>query len=264
LAALHAEHKDKNVKAVGVFLEPHQLVEAYVREHQVTFSHPVGSDDNGMTALSYPAAAASPGVPYAFVIDLQGRLAWHGPPANGLGNVVQAMLSGDYSVEVGRQVLDIEAHLGGALMAERWDTAVTMLDRLIKLDPNPFRYQMLKFEVLSGGKKDAAAAKACAPALLAGMTDATDLDDFARYLMSGELGQDYFDLALTFCEAAYKTSLGKRKDIAHSYARAKYLNGDLAGAIELEERAIELAAGEGDILFRVTLEKYENAAREKH
>ncbi|HUU85559.1 MAG TPA: TlpA disulfide reductase family protein [Phycisphaerae bacterium] len=256
---LQAKYRDK-LTVVSIAEGSPEAVKDRLAEKKLEVNFALTCDDYQGNAEVYMAAVGAQGIPYTFVVDRDGLIAWHGPPGHGVGKVLEAMFAGTYTVETGREILTHEASLGGALMAEQWKAALLLIDRLIQMDPNPLRYQMLKFNVLSDGKKDAEAAKAFAPVLLTALPHYLDLDDFARGLLSGDLGEDYYDLALTFCKAAYEASGGDKKDIAHSYARAMFLNGDIQGAVRLEKRALELAGGD-DVFLRMTLNKYEKAAK---
>lgn len=260
LNRLQAKYADKNVVVVSIALSSPEEAQDFLEKYEIQLSHSMTCDDSQRNEKNYLDAVDTPALIYTFVTDKPGLIVWHGTPSRGMGDVVEAVLSGKYTVETGQEVERLRAMLYGALSAEQWTAAVRTLNRLIELYPNPFDFQVLKFHVLSSGMQDPKAAKTVGPAILKGMTHYLDLDDFARYLLGGEIGKEYYDLGLTFCEAAYHACQGKKKDIAHSFARAKFLNGDAQGAIELEKKALELAGGK-DVFFQVTLEKYQKAAR---
>lgn len=80
LTKLQEKFKDRGVSIIGISTEQTEKVRTFVEEMGDKMEYTVAVDDAKKTAYAYAKAANAPGIPYAFVIDKEGKVAWHGHP----------------------------------------------------------------------------------------------------------------------------------------------------------------------------------------
>ncbi len=95
LTELQKKFKDRGVVVVGVSSEEDAaVVKKFVDAQGAKMEYVVALDDRNATSKLYMDAFNQKGIPHAFVIDKDGRLAYQGHPLFGLDEVVEAVLAG--------------------------------------------------------------------------------------------------------------------------------------------------------------------------
>lgn len=80
LSELQKKYKDKGVVVVGVSNETEAVVRSYAEKQGDQMGYAVAVDKQNNTVQRYMDEFGVKGIPHAFVIDLDGRIAWHGHP----------------------------------------------------------------------------------------------------------------------------------------------------------------------------------------
>lgn len=78
LTELQEKYEDDNVVIVGVTNEDPEDVEPFVEDQGENMAYRVAIDDETKTGRAYMEAAGVRGIPWAFVVDREGVLVWHG------------------------------------------------------------------------------------------------------------------------------------------------------------------------------------------
>jgi len=99
LTQLQKKFKDKGVVFVGVSNEDLATVKPFVEKMGEQMNYIVAVDDRNRTSQGYMKAFGVNTIPHAFVIDKEGKIAWHGHPMAGLEGVIEQMLAGKYDLE---------------------------------------------------------------------------------------------------------------------------------------------------------------------
>jgi thiol-disulfide isomerase/thioredoxin len=121
------------VVVIGVATLDEMTTASEVRSLAQAGRHPmrftVAIDDGDTTARRYRAAARAAGIPHSFVIDRDGRLAWHGHPID-VEPVVDAVLNGTWGLEEARRegMRRDEARLESAAVVRDYLAAVADKD----------------------------------------------------------------------------------------------------------------------------------------
>lgn len=100
LTQLQNEHSDAGLIVIGVTSFERAGLEscrAFVDAQGKAMAYRVGYDATGEVARLYMDAIGQRGIPYAFVIDRDSRLVWHGLPSNNLDAVVRQTLDGTFN-----------------------------------------------------------------------------------------------------------------------------------------------------------------------
>lgn len=217
-----------------------------------------GSEAEGgeMTARWMDPAGQS-GIPCAFIIDKQGRVAWIGHPAmEEFEATIDAIVRDEFDIEAaGKARAEAEAAAGrvGAMQAElheAWaagdhELAFGLADEIIASDPASMqRWAWWKFESLMVGVGDTARAYAFVREVMTGpyREDADMLMRFA-YGIADSLGIEDpdLDLALDLAERAVAATLGQDSQKLAGLAMVRHSRREFAEAVAVLERAIAVA-----------------------
>lgn len=213
LSQLQARFKDQGVTFVGISDETPAKVKPFVEKMGDQMAYTVAIDDSRKTTAAYMEAFGVNGIPHAFIVDKQGRIAWHGHPMAGLDKTLEAIVSGKY---------DIESAQRGA-RAEK-----TMREY---------------FELVADGQHSPKS-KDLGEAVLRDAAESPELmNQFAWILLTHpRLKNPDHELAARAAKSAFDRTEGKDASILDTYARSQFLSGKTKEAIELQKKAIELCA----------------------
>ena len=139
LTELQKKYGDRGVVVVGVSDEVSAKVKPFVDEQGAKMNYTVAIDRNNATSDGYMKRYAQNGIPHAFVVDKDGRIAWHGHPMSGLDRVLDQLAANTFDMgserkrENGVQKLEeyFQKTLQGATDAalEKLGAELTALDR---------------------------------------------------------------------------------------------------------------------------------------
>jgi thiol-disulfide isomerase/thioredoxin len=157
---IHLKFKDKGLVVVGqdCFEQDDDLVIPFVKKMGEKMTYRVALDDkkteeNGVMAKTWMAAAGRDGIPSAFLIGKDGRLAWIGHPMELKESVIEDVLAGKYDVQKAASdyagQFKSQEHLNAlwqdyhtVLQNKKWDEAMVKLDEMEKLTPEDQRLNL--------------------------------------------------------------------------------------------------------------------------
>ncbi len=237
-----------------------------------------GADEEGKGVMSstWMDRANLEGIPAAFVVDGNGKIAWIGNPLElekPLGQIAAgkwdlAVAAADYKKDKARKahLKQVIAKLGELPPDDRQGALKIIseaIDQDAELEKNLGRG---KFQLLLGLKGRSADALSYGKKLAEKFKeDAEQLSDIAWSVVDPEAPKASAKLlkfALEVAQLADEVDNYKNPSVAHVLARAYFSNGNVPKAVETEERAIKLAKGsplEGDETMKERLREYKKA-----
>jgi thiol-disulfide isomerase/thioredoxin len=256
LSELQKKNKDVVFIGVSVFEQDQSKIKPFVEEMGEKMAYRVAMDDvgsgkgnEGKMAKNWMIASEQSGIPTAFIVNGDGKIAWIGHPMQ-MEKPLEEIISGkwdlakataEFKVETVRKV-KTRTFMGKFNVAFRTKdekAMVTSADEAVKDDPemaqrisatlNQFAW---RFVEKPGDKPDA----------------------------------NLLKFALAMAEKADKLVGGKSGEIADTLAKAYYENGNAKKAVETQERALQLAKGtelEKDASLKDRLEMYKKKAANK-
>jgi len=241
LSELQAKYKDKGVVIIGISSEEPDKIKAFVEKMGEKMAYTVAADKQKETSRIYMEGFEVKGIPHAFIVDKQGRIAWSGSPMGGMDEALQQIIADRFDLAASKRQV-----MAGRLMREYFAA-------LIKADG--LEDEQGKRQGLLEAKK--VGLQVCA----LGQKSAEVLNELSWDILthpkvkSRDLG-----LALKAGKMAYE--LTKRKDpaVADTYARALWDSGKKAEAVQLEKQAVELARNTDERMaksLQETLANYE-------
>lgn len=265
LNKVHLKFKDKGLVVIGQDVwEPNESqVQPFVQKMGDNMTYRVALDDKtdhpeGAMAESWMKAAGQSGIPTAFLVGKDGKIAWIGHPTSLNETTVEQVLAGQFDVAKAtalyKQEKEAEAaidkaweRLTVATQAKKWDDAEAALTEIMALLPEGRRdfAQTARIPILLG-KGDLAGAATLATKLADQyQDDATTLN----YVAWGMVTQDglrgkALDAAYDIAVKANVAAEGKDASILDTLARAVFLKGEKAKAVELQAKAVALAEGD--------------------
>ena len=232
LTKLQQQFKDRGVRIIGISSETLPEIKPFVQRMGSQMDYAVAADADKATSIAYYELYGERGIPHAYVVDPQGRIAWQGHPMAGLDNVLEDLLAGTYSIE-------------GANRAQR-------------AEPDMQRY----FEKAAAG----VVADSIRPAgekILEEIKTSTDaLNRFAWVIAQHPRIQTRdLDLALRAAKAAYERSKGKNAFSADTYAGVLFKSGKIQEAVDAQTKAVAAARPEDREAMERALDTYRAALK---
>jgi len=254
-----AKRQADQVTVIGVAAAERQgrePVMAYVDQAGVTY--PVAYVEDEKVFRQWMWGARVSGLPWVFVVDRAGRIAWWGQPFEEEFEATLAAVVGDkYDPAQARAAFDarqakarpgwdLKAKMWAAYQAKRYDQALALMDRLAVIDPGRFWYEVaFKFKVLLVDKKDAVAAYAYGRALVDGASHNNPhalVDIGASILEIPDTEKPDLDLAGRALVRADELTLGENPDVMRGLAALSFRRGQYDAAIAMLQKALPLAA----------------------
>ncbi|MBX7246651.1 MAG: TlpA family protein disulfide reductase [Candidatus Sumerlaeaceae bacterium] len=230
LTKLQKEFKDKGVVIIGVSAEPAETVKPFVNKQGEAMDYAVAVDNDRATDRAYMKAFGAEGIPTAFIVNKEGRIAWVGHPME-MDKPLAAIVAGTY--DIAKAELTRKAT---ALIPKYFDLAETSPTMAREIGE-----RILRDASDSGGPLNALSWRI--------------LTDDRITTANRDL-----KLALRAAEAASKATDNKSDMVLDTYARALFDNGQREKAIEIQEKAVQNAEnGRNAAIMKETLRQYKEA-----
>jgi len=279
LTELQKKFKEKGVTIVGVSSEDDaaSVVPAFVEKMGEKMDYAVAIDDGRTTSRAWMDAAGQDGIPTAFVVSKDGRVAWIGHPMAELEQVLDDITAGRFDmekaiakakheVEVMKKAEPIMSALQQAGRDGKYETVVEKIDELMTLDQAMFsdwafaKIQILLNELKKEEEAYAFAAKA-ADSFFRDNAQALNGVSWA-ILDSADLQKRDLALALRLALRAAELTESKDASILDTLARAHFQKGDLEKALAAQRKALSIEPPDGPMRQELEerLKQYEAAA----
>ena len=277
LNEIHQKYKDKNLVVIGqnCFERDEALVAPFVKNMGDKMTYRVALDDKsdgakGKMAQTWMEAAGQNGIPTAFLVDKKGMIAWIGHPMELKEKTIDDVLEGTFDVrkaaanyETARQnqaqLQTVWLGFMTALNQKKWDEAQIKLDEAEKLLPEEQRGNLDRQRLtILFGKGDYPGAYKLASKISDAQKDNSMLQNELAWQIATDpnIKTRNLDLAETFANRAKAASQGQDPAILDTVARVKFMQGQQAEAIALQEKAVSLAEGEIKTQLQKTLDSY--------
>jgi thiol-disulfide isomerase/thioredoxin len=267
VSGLQAKYKEKGVVVIGlnVWEKDTAGVEPFVKKMGDTMAYRVALDEvekpgeAGKSARAWLVAAGQEGIPCAFVVDKETKIAWIGHPMDGLDEVLEGVVAGTFDpkklAEQREQKAALQEKIQQAFVAKDWGKLFPLLDEAAAGDPaSAGRIGRLKVNLLLTGKQDYKAGYALAVALASKelKDDAEALNEIAWTILDDKrVATRDLDLAMSLATRADAVTNHENPAILDTLARAQFEKGDVDKAVETQTRAVE-KAGDDEMRKQLT------------
>jgi thiol-disulfide isomerase/thioredoxin len=288
LTDLQKKHPEVTFIGVSVWEQDQGLVKPFVEKMGDKMGYRVASDkvpdgkngNDGAMAISWMKAAGRRGIPAAFIINGQGKIAWMGHPMS-IDGPLEKILSGSWDLNTAaaehRKEMDAEAKMEQAFaklaVAQRSGDPkdlLTVIDKLVAenpaLEPQLGLIKLPALIKINEQDKALDLAKTIERSAIGKTAD--DLNALAWAIVDPDAGLKpngkLVQFALEMARRADEKSEGKNAMIADTLAKAYFDSADTAKALETQERAIRLSKESGAPISKGRqdrLEQYKKAAK---
>lgn len=231
-------------------------VDKFVKDMGDKMVYSVAADDAaGTMAKTWMSAAGEQGIPSAFVVDKQGRVAWIGHPMADLGPTLDKVLAGTWNIKTyadkrAKEKAAEEAmqavyqKLGPLMQGGKYAEALAEVDAaMTKLPDAGEQLSQVRFSILM--RMDEAKGQAYALELAQGRFKGNPmaLNQLAwMIVMDGsQIKKPDFNVAVSIAKLAVEASEGKDPDILDTLGLAQFRAGQTADAVATQTKAVDLA-----------------------
>lgn len=262
LNELAEKFKDKGLIVIGqdVWEQDEDAVEPFVKKMGNKMTYRVALDDKsdgskGKMADTWMKAADQNGIPAAFIVDTTGHIVWINHPMKLNDETITRVLNGTFDAKAAAAAADAERQqevqlqeawqaIVRAMKAKEWDTATEKLTAFAKLLPEEQKPGLDAVRLdISLGKKDYPGAYDLIRKISDARKDSPMVQNELawRILTDAQFEKRDLELAETLATQANTATEGKDPSILDTLARAKFMRGDKAEAVKLQEKALSLA-----------------------
>jgi thiol-disulfide isomerase/thioredoxin len=270
LTELQEQYKDVIFIGQDVFEEDESGVVPFVNTMGDRMKYRVAMDDKskideGAMAAKWMKASGQDGIPTAFIINKDSRIAWVGHPMQ-MEAPLKAVVAGTHDMEKAKAAAAVQKKLNKALQTRDLDAALKLTDELVAADPaQGDTIEMLRFQILSAKRDYATAAKKAAE-IGDKMKDDVDALNQVAWMIAADPNNPSpdLDLAMKLATRANEKSEGKNAGVLDTLAAVYAKKGDNAKAVELQTKAVELALEPQEkAQLQQALDNYKKAAAGK-
>ena len=217
-------------------------VPAFVAKMGDKMNYRVAMDDaDGSMVKAWLEAADQNGIPTAFLIGKDSKIAWIGHPTE-LGDVLKQVLAGTFDPQKAAAEAAAEQEVEELVQEAVESRDLAAIDKLAKNHPDRAADLMAaKFDILVESK-DYSAAIALGKQLVESQKDDADLLNAIAWMMvdpENPIDEPNLDLALQAALGANEASKGESAEILDSLAQVYFVRGDLDNAIKTETEAVQ-------------------------
>ncbi len=225
LTELQKKYKDKNVVVIGISSSDKDVdkVKAFVESMGDKMGYVVAYEDRleSPTADAYMKAFHQNGIPTAFIVDKQGRIAWIGHPMT-IDTPLEQVVAGTFDLEASKKEFKKQQE-----------------EVRLQRDLNKPIGEYMEF-AKAGDEEEA---KKRGAEILSKIEEYPNLLNAFSWIILTAPGLEFRDTALALKGAEKANALTKGEDfsVLDTYARALWANGKKEEAIQQQEKALELA-----------------------
>jgi len=277
LNELSKKFKDQGVIAIGqdAWEPDDSSVAAFVKKMGDQMTYRVALDDksqdkDGAMAVNWMKAADQNGIPTAFIVNQQGRIAWIGHPMELNEQILEDILAGRFDItkfaaeyerqqQAQAQEMELRIKLSKALKDKDWDAAEAAVAEMKKSEPAMGdNLETIRFSILLGRKNYTDAYKLAGTLSDAHPKNAMMQNELA-WTIATQPGLEKRDLALAekMAVRANEATQGKEPAVLDTLARVQFMNGKTNEAVTTEQKAVDAASDEQKVYLKKSLASYQ-------
>jgi thiol-disulfide isomerase/thioredoxin len=237
------------------------------------------SEEDGPMATSWMMAAGQNGIPAAFIVNREGRIAWIGNPLGGIDEVLADVVAGKWDIEAAAKKYALSKRLPG--LSERLRKEVTRAKKeknlagaLLAIDSAVAEEPALetyfgseRYFLLIDAQRPADAAtygQRLVSQVLADNAKQLNLLAWTIVEPGGRVKQGDYALAVRAAERAVELTKSEDASVMDTLGLALFKSGQVARAIEVQEKAVALIKPgdkELETELRARLDEFKNAKK---
>jgi thiol-disulfide isomerase/thioredoxin len=239
-----------------------KAVKRFVKQQGSNMIYTVALDKDEATTRAYMASHGAVGIPWAFVVGRDGRIAWIGSPLDlVLDEVLPKIIAGTYDVEAAKVRADVDRRFDlvfRTLQMGQTSFAREELIGILKVDPANELALDLLIHIYVKEERDTQALRSWVRSHIASHHgNVAAMSRLANALCNiGDLATRMPDLALEAASIAYEASDRHDPEAIAAYACSLYQIGRLDEAVSLQNEAVKGADGAKRAALQDVLDYY--------
>lgn len=227
----------------------------------------VGVDPDRSVSNDYMKAASQFYIPTAFIIGKDGKVEWIGSPRN-IDDPLRRVVNDDWDraafkaeFEPKRKLAGISREISMAQRSGDMDTAIRLIDKGLELVPNDEGMLTQKFRMMMNLKRMDEAWAVADQMVTAAWDNPAALNMVAWTIVDPARPVESPDLKLAEKAAKRAAELSPNDAaILDTHARVHFAMGEIAKAIKIQKKAVEVAEGTMKAQLEEVLAEYQKAA----
>lgn len=267
-----------DVTVIGMAIWPNDRMTPtveFVETKGDDMSYTIAADIDGATAAEWMTASGQNGIPTCMIVDREGIVSWIGHPMAGMEEALREVVAGTfdrdaYLAELAEQeridalAEPLQQAFGMAMQSEDWAAAAAAARELSTLADSLAYFSVLAYTPLcKAGQVDEAVALGHSFLDSPASEDSNLLNFMAWTIVDPDSGRDVargeLDLALLASTRADEMSEHDNPSVLDTLARVHFTRGNVALAVYLQGRAVELADEREQESLAATLATYQDA-----
>lgn len=243
LTKLQKELGPDGLTIIGVSTEEADVVSKFVKKQGPAMDYTVVVDRRKTTHRAWMTAAGQNGIPAAFIVDREGKVAYIGHPlAEEFDSTLKKIMNGRYDPKLAKQAQPILDTARDARKIRNWRVAMKHYDMVIELNPRVFAevaLERFEMQLVDMGETDHAYDYA-SDVLINNkfMDDAGALGMLANKIISDQdIADRNLDVALEAAQRGQRLAGNTNVTAMATLARVHYHRGELEQAVKLQRRA---------------------------
>lgn len=277
LNQMHTKFKEKGLIVIGqdVWEHDENSVGPFIRKMGDQMTYRVALDDKskserGAMSDTWMMPAGRGGIPSAFLVDKQGRIAWIGHPLELTEKTLEQVLDGTFDLKKAaaeqaealknqEKISMLAAELSSSMRAEKWEAAEATVKELEKVLPEEHRDSLSMARAhIRFGKKDYKGAYKLIEQVADKHTNDPMIQNDLAWDIATRAGLEDRDLKLAekIANRANSAAGGKDPVILQTLARVQFMSGKKEKAVETQKKAVDAAEPETRERFQESLDSY--------
>jgi thiol-disulfide isomerase/thioredoxin len=236
------------------------------------------SDESGPMARTWMEAAGQMGIPTAFIVNREGRIAWIGNPLGGIDGALADVVAGKWDLDAAAKKYALDMRLAGVTARLTKDVtkakkekdfagAIRVIDDAVAKEPAlETKFGLEKYFLLVESQRAADAAaygQRLVSQVIADSAGALNTLAWTIVDPRGRWKQGDYALAVQAAERAVKLLEGRDANTMDTLGLALFKAGQVERAIEVQQKAVALAQGEKELEaeFRGRLDEFRTAGK---
>jgi len=223
-------------------------IRKFVRDQGDGMSYWIAIDDRDQTTGAYMMAAEAIGIPHAFLVGKDGKIAWQGSPLEPeMENVIEGLIRGTYDPKVEREVERKFQQLERPISRGQWDQVTKGLTEILKIAPaNESALRLLRRVYADELKKPEEFRTWARQHIDQNRSNSRAMHAVALVSLfeAEEITGRFPDVALDAARASYESAATRDAPTITVYALAAYHVGAIDRAVALQQEALQAAQGE--------------------
>jgi peroxiredoxin len=131
LSKLQTQFKNSGVDIIGISNESIEAVEKFAINAGFTYN--VGVDKSSQTTSLY--REGEQGIPHAFVIGKDGKIAWYGHPMDEMDIIIEQIIGDKYDQQKTAKLCVLKKRMGKAISSNDKNNLINIANKIIEINP---------------------------------------------------------------------------------------------------------------------------------